>query len=165
MKRFAITLVALTVLAAAAGARAHEPSVDCSVLSCVSAHGQADVGCGADGRDPLLCRGELVYQVGFDSPLPIESMNYSIDVSCSIPCTGSGLTTGTCGWAPVEVRPIGETGCELGGVIIVSFTADVGQGGCQTYSTTIALEVRTVLDPLPQTAQTTSDSAEVCNTG
>ena len=162
MKRWAI-LAAVLVASVPAGARASHPtSEECTPITCVTAHTQLDVGCGADGRDGSACLGTARYEIAFDSPLPIESMDYSIDVACSVPCVGSGTTSGRCGWAPPEIRPVGETGCSISGVRSVTFAAQIDPGSCATYLVTAKVDVAAVLDPLASVHHEAADTVEVC---
>jgi hypothetical protein len=161
--RLALTLSVLGILAVAGAARADDPAASCGPVTCVNVHPHAELGCGADGRDPSFCNGDLTYTIAFDSPVPIESMDYSIEVSCSVACAGAGSTTGTCGWMPPEVRPIGETGCSVSELISVGFAVDAPPGSCETYRVAIAVSARAVLDPMAEVADAAEDIVEVCD--
>jgi len=162
VRRLTLAIWLVGVLVVPAAARADDPSSACGPITCVTAHPHAEVGCGADGRDPSVCTGTLTYTLGFDSPLPVESIDYMIDLTCSVECAGAGSRTGTCGWMPPEVRPIGETGCSIGDVITVGFTADVPSGFCATYRVEIVVSARAVLDPFAELTDTAADAIEFC---
>ena len=161
MRRVVLAAATAAVLLAPAGVRADEGTTSCSPLSCVTVHAHVETGCGADGRDERSCLGTISYEIGFDSPLMVESMEYSVDVTCSMECTNAGLRTSTCGWAPPEVRPLGETGCTVSDVILVHWTAGVVTG-CEAYQVTVALRARTVLDPIPAADQAVADNVVFC---
>lgn len=155
--------VILVAMSVASGARAAHPTTEsCSPVSCVRAHAQVDLGCGADGRDPSSCLGTVQYVVSFDSPVPVESMDYSVAVSCTTTCDGARTVAGRCGWAPPEIRPIGETGCEIADIAAVTFTAEVPPGFCAVYQVTAAIDVRLVLDPLARAHHDATDFVHVC---
>ena len=154
-----LLLVAVLGLLAPMGARG---AGSCGVTTCLSSTTAAELDCSADGRGDGGCTGRLTYELTMTSPSPFESTDYTGEVTCSVACAGATSIDTTCGWAPPEIRPVGETGCEVSDLIEVSFTPSMPAGSCATFMVEITLAARARIDPLPTTDSGAATTQQIC---
>ena len=159
MRRIAILIAAATLLAPA-GALASDPIQNCGIVSCVSADAHAELDCSSR---PGSCSAALTWAVELDSPVPVESMDYTVTFTCAeAGCSVPADIDASCGWVPGEVRPPGETGCSVGQSEPVQFTYDVPAGSCASYQIGVQVDVRSTLDPFPQFTRGSTAETDVC---